>query len=54
MSSYAFYQEPNGDYLVVDLSTADYYRSIGKPFALEGRATVMNRQQTLFMGGTRC
>jgi hypothetical protein len=34
-----FYQEPNGDYLVVDTSTRDYYAQLGRPNLLEGRST---------------
>ena len=37
-----FYQEKeSGDYLVADETTAEYYKSIGRPGELEGRATAI-------------
>lgn len=35
-----YYQEPNGDYLAVDPSTAGYYYNLGKR-EVEGRATAL-------------
>lgn len=36
-----YFREPNGDYLAADKGSEDYYRQIGKPDLLEGRATAI-------------